>query len=210
MGHPLDLKTWKRRQHFNLFRAYEQPYFSVCVDVDASAVWRRSHRAGGPPFFLTSLFAMLTAVNATEAFRLRIRKRGLWLHDRVAVGPTLLKPDHTFAFARLEASDSLEQFLAYGGKAIAAASRRQALEPRQGKDDDIVYQSSLPWIRFTSFTNAIGSRDSIPRIVFGKCVSSGRRHLLPVSVEVHHAVVDGLDVARFLERFQHELAEVRL
>jgi chloramphenicol O-acetyltransferase len=30
-----------------------------------------------------------------------------------------------------------------------------------------------------------------------------------MSVEVHHAVVDGLDVARFAERFQDALAEFR-
>jgi chloramphenicol O-acetyltransferase len=32
---------------------------------------------------------------------------------------------------------------------------------------------------------------------------------MPVAVEVHHAVVDGLDVARFMERFQHALSGFR-
>jgi chloramphenicol O-acetyltransferase type A len=59
----------------------------------------------------------------------------------------------------------------------------------------------LPWLRFTSFTNALpGGDDSIPRIVFGRCVRDRRRMKMPVAVEVHHALVDGLDVARFFER----------
>jgi chloramphenicol O-acetyltransferase len=28
---------------------------------------------------------------------------------------------------------------------------------------------------------------------------------MPVAVEVHHALVDGIDVAKFIERFQAEL-----
>jgi chloramphenicol O-acetyltransferase type A len=89
---------------------------------------------------------------------------------------------------------------------MAESAAREELDPNPG-EDDIVYQSSLPWLRFTSFTNAIGGGDSIPRIVFGKCEIQGRRFLMPMSVEVHHALVDGLDVARFVERFQDELSE---
>jgi chloramphenicol O-acetyltransferase type A len=208
MGHAIDLARWKRRAHYEHFRGYRQPFFGVSVDVDATRLWLRCKTAGGPPFFLSSLFLMLRAANATEAFRLRLRKRGVWLHDRVAVGPTLLRPDHTFAFARIEWATTLKRFIGAGGRALAVSAARQDLDPNPG-EDDIVYHSSLPWIRFTSFTNAINGGDSIPRIVFGKCAKEGRRYLMPMSVEVHHAVVDGLDVARFTERFQDALAEFR-
>ena len=208
MGHTIDLATWKRREHYRHFRGYRQPFFSVCVNVDATRLWRLSRAQDGPPFFLTSLFLMLRAANATEAFRLRLRKRGVWQHDRVAVGPTLLRSDHTFAFARIEPSANLKRFIASGKKAITESAARNELDPNSG-DDDIVYQSSLPWLRFTAFTNAIDAGDSIPRIVFGQCAREGRRYLMPMSVEVHHAVVDGLDVARFTELFQDGLAGFR-
>jgi chloramphenicol O-acetyltransferase type A len=125
---------------------------------------------------------MLRAANATEAFRLRLRKRGVWQHDRVAVGPTLLRSDHTFAFARIEPSTNLKRFIASGTKAIRESAARHELDPNSG-DDDIVYQSSLPWLRFTAFTNAIDAGDSIPGIVFGQCAREGRRYLMPMSVE---------------------------
>ena len=208
MSRSIDLKTWKRREHYQLFRRYAQPFFSLCVDVDATSLWRRSDSPGGPPFFLTSLFFMLRAANATEAFRLRLRKRGVWSHDHVAVGSALLRPDHTFTFARIEWCSRREQFVAQGAKTIAESQARKRLEP-YADPDDLVYHSSLPWLRFTSFTNAIRGTDSIPRIVFGQCSKEGRRFVMPVAVEVHHALVDGLDVARFLERFQQELSEFR-
>lgn len=202
----IDLDTWKRRDHCLLFRTYEWPFFSVTVDVDVTSAWRSSRKAGATSFFLSSLYLMLKAVNDVEAFRLRLRARGVWRHDRVAVGPTIMRRDETFGFVRLESAGTLRQFAARGQAAIADAAAQHGLSSPKKIRDDIVFHSVLPWLRFTSFTNALPGRgDSIPRIVFGRCVPERRRMKMPVSVEVHHALVDGLDVARFFERFAANL-----
>jgi chloramphenicol O-acetyltransferase type A len=200
----IDLKTWKRRDHYLLFRKYERPYFSVTVDVDVTRIWNQSRKPGSPSFFLTSVFLMLNAVNDVEAFRLRLRPRGIWRHDRIAAGPTILRPDETFGFARFEPTRSFDRFVAQSTAAIGRAMRRGVREPAR-PPDDVVYHSVLPWFRFTAYANALPGHDSIPRIVFGQVTREGRRMTMPVAVEVHHAVVDGLDVARFFERFNQEL-----
>jgi chloramphenicol O-acetyltransferase type A len=107
MGGLIDLDTWRRRDHYLWFRKYERPFFSVTVDVDVTAVWNKSRRPGSPSFFLSSLFLMLNAANDVEAFRLRLRARGVWRHDRVGVGPTILRQDETFGFVRLEPAYTL-------------------------------------------------------------------------------------------------------
>lgn len=202
----IDLSTWKRRDHYVWFRNYEQPFFSVTVDVDVTTVWNASRKRGTPSFFLTSVFLMLKAANEVEAFRLRLRPRGVWRHDSVAVGPTIMRPDETFGFVRLEPASTLKQFAAHANTAIADAARQTGLRESTQATDDIVFHSVLPWLRFTAFTNALpGKGDSIPRIVFGRCAREGRRMTMPVAVEVHHALVDGLDVARFIERFCRSL-----
>jgi chloramphenicol O-acetyltransferase type A len=206
MGGLIDLAAWTRRDHYRLFRKYEQPFFSVTVDIDVTSAWSRSRKPGATSFFLSSLFLMLKAVNDVEAFRLRLRARGVWRHDLVAVGPTIRRTDETFAFVRLEPANTLRQFAARGKAAIADAAAQSGLSSPKTIRDDIVFHSVLPWLRFTSFTNALpGKGDSIPRIVFGRCVREGIRMQMPVSVEVHHALVDGLDVARFFERFTANL-----
>jgi chloramphenicol O-acetyltransferase type A len=201
MGGPIDLSTWKRRDHYLWFRKYEQPFFSLTVEVDVTAAWNASRKPANPSFFLSSVFLMLNAANDVEAFRLRLRPRGVWRHDRVAVGPTIMRRDETFGFVRLEHANTLEQFVAQGNKAIAATAVKTGLTSPKKTSDDIIFHSVLPWIRFTSFTNALpGNGDSIPRVVFGQCARERGRMKMPVSVEVHHALVDGLDVARFFER----------
>jgi chloramphenicol O-acetyltransferase type A len=201
MGGPIDLSTWKRRDHYLWFRKYERPFFSLTVEVDVTAAWNASRKPANPSFFLSSVFLMLHAANDVEAFRLRLRPRGVWRHDRVAVGPTIMRRDETFGFVRLEHANTLEQFVAQGNKAIAATAVKTGLTSPKKTSDDIIFHSVLPWIRFTSFTNALaGKGDSIPRVVFGQCARERGRMKMPVSVEVHHALVDGLDVARFFER----------
>ena len=149
-------------------------------------------------------------LSAAGSPRLRLRKRGVWQHDRVAVGPTIAREDGTFAFARLEFSDKPERFFADGERAIAESRTRKAMAPAKEGQDDIVYHSTLPWLRFTSFTNALpGGDDSIPRIVFGKCTDENGVVKMPVAVEVHHAVVDGADVAAFFDRFQAALSAAK-
>src|SRR5687767_13190693 len=172
MGGLIDLSTWRRRDHYLWFRNYEQPFFSVTVDVDVTSVWNASRkRSAAPSFFLWSLFLMLKAANDVEAFRLRLRPRGVWRHDEVAVGPTILRRDETFGFVRLEPASTLKQFAADANATIADAARHVGLRESKKAADDIVFHSVLPWLRFTAFTNALpGKGDSIPRVAFGRCV----------------------------------------
>lgn len=210
MSGPIDLSTWKRRDHYLWFRKYQQPFFSVTVAVDVTRMWKASRTRRAPSFFLRSLFAMLHAANQVEAFRLRLRPRGVWLHDSVAVGPTILRRDGTFGFVRLERASTLKQFAGVGQAAITRAIAGTGLRSPTNERDDIVFHSVLPWLRFTSFTNALpGKHDSIPRVVFGKCEADGRRMTMPVAVEVHHALVDGLDVAAFFANLCAHLQEER-
>jgi chloramphenicol O-acetyltransferase type A len=80
------------------------------------------------------------------------------------------------------------------------------LDP-QDQRDDLIHYSIIPWVSFTSFAHARrwGIDDATPKIVFGKHREVNGRRLMPVSVEVHHALVDGLHVGRFHAAFQRRL-----
>lgn len=206
-GRYIDLKSWKRREHFELYRRFANPFFNVGVELDVSGLWERTRVSGGPSFFLASVFSALRAANAVEAFRTRIRSDRVWIHDQVSITPTVMRDDQTFAFVRLDPAPTYTEFEKRSVLAVAAACEIKPLVT--DPPDDVVYQTTLPWIRFTSFSNALkGDGDSVPRIAFGKCSEDGGRWKLPVSVEVHHAVVDGIDVATFLDELHRSLEGV--
>jgi len=206
-GRFIDMGSWKRREHFQLYRQFANPFFDVCVEVDATRVWQLSQSPTGPSFFLASVFLALRAANEVDAFRTRVRGDGAWIHDRVSITPTVLRSDRTFAIVRLEPAESFEEFAR-----VSAPAVRDALEitplVASHPTDDVVYQTTLPWLRFTSFSNALkGDGDSVPRIAFGRCSPAGERWNLPVSVEVHHAVVDAIDVAAFIDKLTRGFAD---
>ena len=129
----------------------------------------------------------------------------MWRHGRVGGGTTGRRDDETFGLALLAYADDFASFAADAEPKIFAAKNGRGLTDPV-VEDDVVYHSTLPWLRFTAFSNALAGHDSIPRVVFGKWVPSGDRTVMPVAVEVHHAVVHGLDVARFYEQLQARLS----
>jgi len=207
VGAFIDRAAWKRREHFDLFRRAAHPFFGVTVNADVTPLWRRCLDRADTSFSLAALLALLRAANASEPLRLRMRGEDVWRHERVGVGTTVLRSDETFGFARLDLASTYEEFQTIGRRAIDAAKTPAPLELMHD-NDDLVYHSTLPWLRFTAFTNAMSGTDSIPRIVFGKVFADGAAFRMPMAVEVHHALVDGLDVARFVEAFEGEVSGI--
>lgn len=203
----INLDTWKRREHFTIYRGFANPFWSICADVDVTQVRQQSRETQGRSFSLAAIYAALAAANEIEAFRLRIRGDKVWLHDRVDISTTILRADETFSFAIYPSADRFADFETRARAEADTARNGMSLHIPAEDRDDLIYHSTIPWIRFTSFTNAIAhAGDCIPRLVFGRSTEEAGRWLMPVSVEVHHALVDGLDVARFFEGFERGLA----
>jgi len=70
--------------------------------------------------------------------------------------------------------------------------------------DDYLFLSAIPWVSFTSFSHAMHytPADSVPRITWGKYFEEGEKILMPLSVQAHHAVVDGRHTGKYFELFQ--------
>jgi len=79
-------------------------------------------------------------------------------------------------------------------------------EPGQ---DDLLFMTSLPWVSFTSMQHPIHMHpvDSVPRIAWGKFLQREGRTCMPVAVQVHHALMDGLHVGRYYQRVQELLEQ---
>lgn len=206
-GSYLDMAAWPRRSHFEFYIGYENPFFSVTTDVVVTKAYECSRQRGGPSFFLLTLWCALRAASRVEPFRLRVRDGRVWRHDIVHAGSTVMRDDRTFAFSHFIYNEFYDEFEKNGRALIAKIKAAPpGLFPEDG--DDEIYFSVLPWIRITGITNARpNNRDVIPRVVFGKVFEEGEGEMrMGVSVEVHHALVDGLHVGQFLAAFESELA----
>lgn len=200
----LDLETWSRRDHFAFFKDYELPFFGVCADVDVGSTLRRCRRPGGPSFFLATIHASLAAANAVDEFRYRIRGDEVVEHDVLHAGSTVLVPDERFAFAYFTWDPDFDRFARAATEVLESLPREgRILDPRDDRDD-LLHYTVVPWISFTGFLHArrLRPHDSVPKIAFGRYHGERGEERMPVAVDAHHALMDALHVARFLERFQ--------
>jgi chloramphenicol O-acetyltransferase type A len=210
MAVDLDTSTWSRRDAFEFFRGFDKPYFNVCVRLDVARLKAVLAARGGGGLSLACYFIALRLANLHQPFRLRLDHGRVRVHEVVHGSTTVLREDgESFFFAELAYEADFAAFVAQAGAAIDAARTMRA--PFEPKPDDVarVYFTSLPWLHFTSFSHARNwkGEDSTPRFAFGRAQAEAGAMWLPMSVEVHHALMDGVHVGRYVQDFEAALRE---
>jgi len=128
------------------------------------------------------------------------------IYEKVHPGSTILYDDNTFGYAYFEYQDDVELFIRNGEKVVENQKNMKPFAtspPHNG----FIYFSVIPWISFTSIKHARDndSDHSIPRIVFGKYFRYGKKIMMPISVEVHHALVDGYHIGKYFKNLEENM-----
>jgi chloramphenicol O-acetyltransferase type A len=207
MRKKINTRNWSRKQIFDFFKDYEEPYYGITMDLDCTRAYAFA-RKRGISFFLYYLYLTLRAVNQTEAFKYRIEGDDLYLYDVINGSATIDRDDGTFGFSHIPYFEDLELFLEKATEEVIEVRTSHRLI-RSGIGENVIHFSALPWIRFThvSHPRRYDRRDSIPKITIGKYHSEDGRKMIPVSVHVNHAVVDGLHVGLFFDTLQKLFSE---
>lgn len=211
MARYLDTTTWARRDVFEFFRAFDKPYFNICTRLDVTnllATLRDRRDSRGVSVSLAYHYFALRAANEIEPFRYRLREGKVIVHDVIHGGTTVLLPNETFTLAYFDYEANFKKFIEQAERAVSDVLLGDGgfrPDPR----DDRIHFTTLPWVSFTSFSHARnwGVEDSVPKIAFGKFIKEDQRTLLPFSVEVHHALMDGLHVGRYLSLLEQMLGD---
>lgn len=203
----LNLETWNRKEHFLFFKDFEEPFYGVCVNVDCTKAFQLS-KEKSRSFFLHYLHKSLAAANRIEPFRYRIEAGKVFVCDMIHASATILRPDHTFGFADLVWDEDFTRFEAGAKREIEQVRNETGLKPTRFGNAVIQY-SAVPWLPFTALSHArkYSLKDSCPKISFGKVIPDSGRMLMPVSIHVHHALMDGYTLSEYFERFQELLKE---
>ncbi len=198
----LDLKNWNRYEHFKFFSSFDEPFFGVTVNVDCTKTYKQA-KENNTSFFLNYLHKSLKAANSIDAFKYRIEKDKVFLYDQVNASPTINRPNGTFGFSYMEYKESFEEFSRLAMLVMEKVRNSNSLIPA-GEGQNVIHYSSLPWLNFTSVSHARHFKymDSCPKISFGKMTPIEGVYKMPISIHVNHALVDGIHVGEFVDRFQ--------
>lgn len=201
----IDLDTWSRAEPFRFFRGFDRPHYATTARIDATDLMARRRRHGLSPYRAV-LHAIGHGLHAGDAFRTRFEGDVVTRHDRIRISCTVPLDTGAFVYAYLDWTPDGAAFDAHAKTRIDAARARATLSPDSG-GSDVAYASCLPWLDYTALDNAMPHRDDcIPRISWGKIVAHpDGRHDMAMTLQVHHALVDGRGVGAFFEAVQSAL-----
>jgi chloramphenicol O-acetyltransferase type A len=207
-GRRIDLATWPRAQQFELFRAYDRPHFATTVRVDVSALMKSRNDTGISPFRHT-IWAVGKGLHAVPELCMRFRGNVVTRYSRLLLSPTIPLENGDFRYTYLAWNPDRSRFDGHAAEKIEEVREGVPLNANDGSIEDVAYLSCLPWLDYTSLDNALpGPNDCIPRISWGRIVPRGDGHDMAMTIQVHHALVDGRQVGAFFEATADALSEV--
>jgi len=204
-----DINSWNRKSQYDFFKTYDDPFFNLTTELDVSNLYnycKKNHLS----FFLACLHFAVESANEILEFRLRIVDNKLFVFEKIHIGSTVLNNDNSFSFCYFERKDNVYEFDLSGKEVLKKHAEQIDFDTNKDRTD-LIYASSVPWISFTSIKHARSierEKSGIPKFVFGKFYESDKIKKMPFSIEVHHAMIDGYHVGKFLEIFQKKMNDL--
>lgn len=198
----IDLLKWDRTQIFNFFKDTDCPHYSITANIDVVNLYKFCKR-NNLSFYYSMIYLVTKTCNSIQEFRYRIREDCVVFHEVIKPSFTLPTKNNLFRFSWCEYEDDLFKFVS---KLVDSCESKveDLIVNFDFSKDDFIFLSCTPWIHFTSFTNPYNTKmpDTFPRITWGKYIWVNNSLTMPVSVQVHHALVDGYHLGMFYEKLQ--------
>ena len=193
-----------RQKHFDFFNQMTNPHFNICANIDVTVLldFAKKENLSITP---TIAFFIAKVANEIKEFRWRIQDGHVVEHELVHPSFTVYTDvADVFSFCEVKYSADAREFIHRAKNKIDKMKTDPSFEDEYGRDD-YLFLSAIPWVSFTSFQHAMNYNptDSVPRITWGKFFNEGKKIKMPLSVQAHHAVVDGRHVGQYFQLFEN-------
>lgn len=205
----IDLNNWQRKEHYSFFNKLDYPHFNICANVDITNFYNFI-KENNLPFFLSFLFVVSKTANSIDEFKLRIRENVIVQHEYIHPSFTIMTDKNLFGFCPVNFKENFNEFLIESYKKMESSKSNLTLTNEPNRDD-YLFITSIPWVSFTSISHPIGMNpaSSIPMVAWGKYFKENDKIKIPLSLEVHHALMDGFHIGIFFEKVQRILDNPR-
>lgn len=201
----IDVSTWKRAIHYQVFRNSVQPQYCVSFPLDITNFLAKI-KARGFSFTFSFVFAVAKCANEIEEFRYRFADGKPVIYERINTSFTYLDQEtELFKVVNVEMQETLEAYVV-----LAERTEKEQTAYFTGPPSNDVFQfSPFPWVPFTHISHTdSGNRDhATPLFDWGKYEEREEKMWLPFSVQVHHSFVDGIHIGKLAQRLQKYLDE---
>ncbi|SMG29628.1 chloramphenicol O-acetyltransferase type A [Marivirga sericea] len=198
----VNLKQHPRTDHFNFFRAFDEPFYGVNINLECTEAYNYCKQKD-ISFYHYYLHKILIAVNAIPEMRYRIVEDEIFDVEVVHASATVLRDDKTFGYSRMIFDENFFVFSQSLRAEIDRIKSESGLDVMKGMVD-VIHFTAIPWIKFTAISHArhLGVDDSMPKISTGKIYKESSEIFMPFSVHVNHSLVDGYHLGQFIEKLE--------
>jgi chloramphenicol O-acetyltransferase type A len=177
----------------------------MCANVDLTTFYPVVKQRGISSN-VAIVYVLARAANAIPEFRYRIRVGEVVEHEIVHPSTTILTGEDLFSFCTFDYIEKFSEFAARAVERMAYVKEDPTLKDEPGRDD-LLFMTAIPWVSFTSFMHPLhlDPADSVPRFAWGKFFEEGKFLKMPLSVQAHHALVDGIHVGRYFAEVEDYL-----
>ena len=199
----IDLNEWSRGNLFQFYIGKMRIVLSLTVDIDVANLKLYSKKTG-IPFYPLMLWVVSKVINDHDEFKYSWDNEGNLIRwDYVSPSHTHFHSDDEY-FTKMvtEYTDDLTEFY---GRVMADRERykndRAVLDNQPLNFFDV---SCLPWVRYKHFDVHVFDEGKFlaPVVTWGKYEQAEGKLLMPLTMNIHHAVADGFHLSRFFNEVQ--------
>lgn len=199
----VDLKEWSRGKLFQFYIDKMRLVLSLTVDIDVTSLKAYSKKTG-VNFYPLMMWAVSKVINSHDEFKYGWGEDGALIKwDYVSPSyADFHKEDENFTKIVTEYSDDIFEFC---GR--VAADRERYKNDRAFLDDqpsNFFDVSCLPWVRYNSFDIHVFDEGKFlaPTVTWGKYEQENGKLMMPLTMNINHAVADGFHLSRFFNEVQ--------
>lgn len=198
----IEKKNWVRGDLFDFYQSFDNPCFNISVSLEAHNLYKCA-KARNESFFLMALYSILRAANDIPQVRQRVVDGKIVEFEKIAVMTPIMTKQEMFRQIWCEYTPTFGQFVKEASPKVHAA-REDSPSAMEEHGEDFICASCLPWLHFTSITQADLKVDqAVPILAWGKM----KNGMIPMSCKFSHAFLDGLHVSRFFESIEASFAQ---
>ena len=199
----IDLENWQRADIFKFFIDKRRIVCSLTVDINVTALVRFA-KENGLRFYPAMIWAVAKIINRHDEFKFAFNENGeLVKWDYVSpYYADFHKEDENFSKLLTEYSENIFEF---HQRFVADCDAKKNL---RGFDENIPQNffdvSCLPWVRYSHIDAHVFDEGKFlaPVIVWGKFEEVNGKLVMPLTMNIHHAVADGFHISRFFNELQ--------
>jgi chloramphenicol O-acetyltransferase type A len=192
------MDTWARTDCFNHFLNNAKCTYSITVNIDITNLYNYI-RTSKLRFYPTFTWVVSKAINKYQEFKMAFDNEGrVGFFDEIGPSFSVLN-DKTKIMSDLYTSFDNAFANFYENMVNALNSYREDTNFTTQFQNNFFIVSCLPWFTYTSFNvNNEGSSPFLfPIVTWGKFFEEGNKTIIPVTIQVHHAVADGYHCSLF-------------